>query len=214
MSQQLGGARGRHQATLPIGGQGLRERSDSRKRKAEAEQVQANQHEQSSDQDQTGQRPWNQVVAGGRGRRKVQYGTNQVKVMGGEAAPYEVFVGNTHPDTTETIVKEVLAQVSQSMPEEMKLQEPLMILEVECLTKPRTDGRKSWTKNWRVQVSNRFREHMLRPEAYPMGWSSRRYFPARAARPAVPPLNPVQHQPDHKRPNLGQGPDGTSSTEQ
>ena len=141
-------------------------------------------------------------------------GTNQVKVTGGEAAPYEVFVGNTHPDTTETIVKEVLAQVSQSMPEEMKLQEPLMILEVECLTKPRTDGRKSWTKNWRVQVSNRFREHMLRPEAYPMGWSSRRYFPARAARPAVPPLNPVQDQPDPKRPNLGQSQDGTSSTEQ
>ena len=111
-------------------------------------------------------------------------------------------------------MKEVLAQVAQSMPEEMKLQEPLLILEVECLTKPRTDGRKLWTKNWRVQVSNRFREHMLRPEAYPMGWSSRRYFPARAARPGVPPLNPVQQQPDPKRPNLGQSQDGTSSTEQ
>ena len=133
----------------------------------------------------------------------MQYGTSQVKVTGGEAAPYDVFVGNTHPDTTETIVKEVLAQVSQNMPEEMKLQEPFQVLEVECLTKPRTDGRKIWTKNWRVQVSNRFREHMLRPEAYPMGWSSRRYFPARAARPPVPPLNPVQHQPDPKRPNLG-----------
>ena len=109
---------------------------------------------------------------------------------------------------------EVLAQVSLKIPEEMKLEEPLQILEVECLTKPRTDGRKLWTKNWRVQVSNRFCEHMLRPEAYPMGWSSMRYFPARAARPAVPPLNPVQHQPVPKRPNLGQGQDGTSSTEQ
>ena len=208
--QQFGGARTRQQATLPIGGQGLRDRSDSRKRKAEADQVQANQHEQAPEQDQAGQRPWNTVVAG-RGRRKVQYGTSQVKVTGGKAAPYVVFVGNT----IATIVKEVLAQVSQNMPEEMKLQEPFQVLEVECLTKPRTDGRKIWTKNWRVQVSNKFREHMLRPEAYPMGWSSRRYFPARAARPAVPPLNPVQHQPDPKRPNLAQTQEGsTPSTEQ
>ena len=98
--QQFGGARSRQQASLPIGGQGLRERSDSRKRKAEADQVQEHQQEQPSDQDQAGQRPWNQVVAGGRGRRKVQYGTSQVKVTGGEAAPYEVFVGIIHPDTT------------------------------------------------------------------------------------------------------------------
>ena len=68
-------------------------------------------------------------------------------MTGGEAAPYDVFVGNTHPDTTENIIKEVLAQVSLKMPEEMKLEKPLQILEVECLTKPRTDGGKIWTKN-------------------------------------------------------------------
>ena len=159
-AQQNGRARG-GQENLPIGGQGLRERSDSRKRKADAEQQGS--QEQPSNQNQQVERPWNQVV--GRGRKKVQYGTSQVKVTGGEAAPYDVFVRNTHPDTTENIVKEVLAQVSLNIPEEMKLEEPLSILEVECLTKPRTDGRKSWTKNWRVQVSNRFREHILRPEA-------------------------------------------------
>ena len=90
----------------------------------------------------------------------------------------------------------------------MKLEEPLEILEVECLTKPRDDGRKNWTKNWRVRVSNKFRAHMLRAEAYPVGWSSRRYFPARAARPPVAPLNPVQQQqqpPEPKRPNLDIG---------
>ena len=61
-------------------------------------------------------------------------------MTGGEAAPYDVFVGNTHPQSTVEIVKEVLKKVSESMPEEMKLNEPLEILEVECLTKPRTDG--------------------------------------------------------------------------
>ena len=83
-----------------------------------------------------------------RRRKPVQYGTSQVKVTGGEAAPYDVFVGNTHPQSTMEIVKEVLIKVAESMPEEMKLNEPLEIIEVECLTKPRTDGRPIWNKNW------------------------------------------------------------------
>ena len=212
-SQAYGGARIRiEQATLPVGGQGLRSRSDSRKRKAEEELnlQQQQQQTQGGVQGQGQQGPgWNQVVAG-RGRRiPVQYGTSNVKVAGGEAAPYDVFVGNTHPDTTDDIVKKVLVQVSEKMSEEMKLEEPLEILEVECLTKPRNDGSKIWTRNWRVRVSNRFRAHMLRPEAYPVGWSSRRYFPARAARTPAAPLDPMQQQPPApKRPNFGQSQDG------
>ena len=45
---------------------------------------------------------------------------------------------------------------------------------------------------------------MLRAEAYPTGWASRRFFPARAARTPVPPLDPTVGQPIEKRPNLGQ----------
>lgn len=69
-----------------------------------------------------------------------------------------------------------------------------------------TDGRKNWSRSWRVQVLNRFREHMLKSEAYPSGWSSRRYFPARPARSAVPPLYPNGRE--AKRPNLGPGHEG------
>ena len=39
-----------------------------------------------------------------------------------------------------------------------------------------------WFKNWRVRVDSRFREHMTRAEAYPSGWTSRRYFPPREPR--------------------------------
>ena len=144
-----------------------------------------------------------------RRRKPVQYGTSQVKVTGGEAAPYDVFVGNTHPQSTVEIVKEVLIKVAESMPEEMKLNEPLEIIEVECLTKPRTDGRPIWNKNWRVRVANRFRVHMLRPESYPAGWSSRRYFPARAARTPVAPLYPDQQEPAAKRPHQAGDPSPT-----
>ena len=47
--------------------------------------------------------------------------------------------------------------------------------------------------------SHMFKDHMMRVESYPMGWSTRRYFPPRAPRPSVPPLNPLQ-----KRQNMGQ----------
>ena len=114
--QPFGGARSKHeQATLPVGGLGLRDRSESRKRKAEEARVLQEQQQQQSHQQVggQGQQGWNQVVAGrGRGR-KVQYGTSQVKVVGAEAAPYDVFVGNTHPDTTDETVKQVLRQVSE-----------------------------------------------------------------------------------------------------
>ena len=101
-----------------------------------------------------------------------------------------------------------MKKFSEAMAGDLKLAEPLEILEVECLTKPREDGRKLWTKNWRVQVPNRLREHMLRPEDYPVGWSSRRSCPAMAPRQAVPALDPTNQQSAQKKPNLGQGPPG------
>ena len=149
------GARNKQQ-NVPLGGLGLlRSRSDRRKRKAEQEQQeQRGQHEQQAAEvlgqpqhyDRQG---WNDVAAGRGRKKKVQYGTSKVRVAGGDAAPYDVFVGNTHPDSTEEIVKDVLKKVSEAMAEDLKLTEPLEILEVECLTKPRDDGRKLWTKNWR-----------------------------------------------------------------
>ena len=120
--------------------------------------------------------------------RKVQYGTGQASSggAGAEAAPYEVWIGNTHPDSTKEIIAEVLMELGKKVDGDNVLMEDLQVLECECLTKPRTDGRKPYTKQWRVQVANRFREHMKRPEAFQVGWSSRRYFPAR---PRVPDLH-------------------------
>ena len=148
------------------------------------------------------ERPWNTVVRNGRRQRPVQYGTSKVNIAGGEARPYDVVIGNTHPGSTEEIIKDVLQKVAQKMPDEVKLEEPLDILEIECLTKARDDGSRIWTKTWRVQVPNKFREHMLRPEAFPAGWTSRRYFPPRPQRPPVPELDPTAVPPPEKRPNL------------
>ena len=47
-------------------------------------------------------------------------------------------------------------------------------------------------KSWQVRVAQKFRDHMMRPEAIPAGWTSRRFFPPRQKRPPVPELNPAK----------------------
>ena len=100
----------------------------------------------------------------------------------------------------EESLKEVLLKCSEKVPEDMKLTENLHILQVTSMSKPNADGTPLRTKCWKVQVPNKFREYIMRDEAFPFGWSHRRFFPKRASGPGVPPLNPL-----HKRPNLGDG---------
>ena len=86
-----------------------------------------------------------------------------------QAAPFNIVIGNTHPDSTDDIIKEVLIKVADSMEGDLKLEDKLDVLEVECLTKPREDGRRFWSRTWRVQVPNKFKNHMMRPGALPAG---------------------------------------------
>ena len=93
----------------------------------------------------------------------MQYGASTVSVVGGEAAPYDVFIGNTNPASTETIVRQVLQVCAKTVTGEDKLNEQLEILEVECLTKDRNYGYKTRTKSWRVSLPHKFRDHMMKP---------------------------------------------------
>ena len=74
--------------------------------------------------------------------------------------------------------------------DDIKLSEPLDVLNVTCLTRPNENGEPLRTKCWKVTVADKFREHMLRDEAYPQGWSHRRYFPKKSEK-SVPPLDPT-----------------------
>ena len=58
----------------------------------------------------------------------MNYGKSSVQVAGGEAAPYEVFVGNTHPDSTIELIKEVIEKCAAMLPEAENLTEPLTVL--------------------------------------------------------------------------------------
>ena len=124
----------------------------------------------------------------------MNYGKCDVNIDGGEAAPYEVFILTLHqlPGLYRKFLKCV--PVASRLPETKKLAEPLQVLSVTCLTRPHDNGDPLRTKSWKVQVANKFREHMLIDEAYPNGWSHRRYFPKRTQN-AVPPLHPTGSEP-------------------
>ena len=121
-------------------------------------------------------------------------------MAGGEAAPYEIFICNTNPASTPEIIEDVLKKCADQLPAELKLSESLQVLQVQCLSKPNDNGEPLRTRCWKVQVPNKFREHMLRDEAYPFGWSHRRYFPKQnqPKQKDVPPLDPTAA----KRPHL------------
>ena len=102
-----------------------------------------------------------------------------------------MFIGNTNPASTEDIVKKVLAKCLDNIPAEHKPDEPFEVLKVTCMTKPRDDGYPLRTKSWKVTVPNRLREYMMKDEAYPCGWSHRRFFPPKRSAPAVPDVDPT-----------------------
>ena len=115
-----------------------------------------------------------QVVPPRRQPRKITYGTKNIASAGAEAAPIEVFVGNTNPRATDVIVAAVLKDCAKDMPEKPELE----ILSVRCLTNPERDPNPR-TKSWVVRVPFMFKSLMENDDLYPAGWSHRKYFPAR-----------------------------------
>ena len=132
-----------------------------------------------------------QTVNNRRKPRKMNYGTNKIEEAGAEAAPIDIFVGNTNPRATDEIIKKVLIKCAEKMPENPKLE----ILEVSLLTNPERDPNPRF-KSWKVRVPYAFKTLMETDAFYPDGWSHRKYFPKRLqndrnVRPHLDPNDPV-----------------------
>ena len=99
--------------------------------------------------------------------------------------PSQIYIGNVNADLSAKDVEETLIEAADdpNIPDDIKLSSKLEILEVKDLTKERPDGSRPWNRNWVVTVPHKHRDYMLRPEALPEGWTSRKYFPARPRRP-------------------------------
>ena len=100
----------------------------------------------------------------------MQQGVSRIEVTSRSAVtPFDVVIGNTHPDSDEGTIIEALRDVSKDKLVDMKLETDLEIIYGIFLTKPRDDGSKSWSKSWRMSVPQKFRDHMYRQKAIPAG---------------------------------------------
>ena len=176
------GSQAQH-ASVPATGSRGRSRSPAVKR-GYNDVVKSSNENQSADGDF-------QTVNNRRRNRKMNYGTNKIDEAGAEAAPIEVFVGNTNPRATDEIIKRVLVKCAEKMPESPRLE----ILEVKLLTNPDRDPNPRF-KSWMVRVPYSFKNLMEDDAFYPDGWSHRKYFPKRIqsdrnVRPHLDPNDPV-----------------------
>ena len=133
-------------------------------------------------------------VAGKKPKPKVQQGKSKVTIAGGENAilPFDAYIGNTHPKSKPEIIEKYLKECFDSAPSEIKPEGSLEIIKIECCTKPRDDGKEPWCLNWRVTIDQKFRDYILNPDAIPLGWTSRRYYPPRVKRPQAADLHPAK----------------------
>ena len=98
---------------------------------------------------------------------------------GGEAAPLDIFIGNTHPKATEEKIKEVLLLCAENIPGKPNL----IIDEVKCLNNMELEPNPR-TKCWRLTVPYSCKSVVEDDNLYPKGWSHRKFYPARQKRAA------------------------------
>ena len=121
--------------------------------------------------------------------RKVTYGNSKVNMDGAEAAPIEMYVGNTNPKATPDVITKIMKKCAMDLPEKVELE----VLEVKCLNRLDLDPNPR-TKCWKITVPYRFKELMARDDLYYCGWSHRQFFPPRqnrAKRQQLDPNDPV-----------------------
>ena len=133
-------------------------------------------------------------VAGKRPKPKVNQGKSKVTIAGSDNAilPFEAYIGNTHPKSKPEIIEKYLRECFDNAPSDIKPEGSFEVIKIECCTKPRDDGKEPWCLNWRVTIDQKFRDYILNPDAIPVGWTSRRYYPPRAKRPPAADLHPAK----------------------
>ena len=136
-----------------------------------------------AEMDEESRNEWTEVVK--RKPRPINYGKAKIDPAHSDeiVAPFEIFIANTHPESTAEIVKKVLIDCSSADKSRSK---GLDILDIQCMTNlerfpyPRT-------LCWKVIVPQRERDYMMKEESYPQGWAHRIFFPPRQAIPSLIP---------------------------
>ena len=114
-------------------------------------------------------------------RKPPTRGTSKVELTKSVVAPFDLFIANTDVMCEANDIKEALKKVAEQAPEDIRPDEQFEVIDAELMTKE-IEGIRMRRKSWRVRVAWKYREYILKPDALPCGWTSRRYFPSRPKR--------------------------------
>jgi hypothetical protein len=121
-----------------------------------------------------------------RPRAKAGSGTADLEGYTDLAGPEHFWLGNTLPNTTPDMVRELLGKCAEGLSVEN-----FVINDVITLTKE-TDP---WSRTWRVTVPARLKDIMMTPAMYPRGWKHRVFNVGSRRQPeAVAPAAPMEGQ--------------------
>ena len=91
---------------------------------------------------------------------------------GKHVASFQMFVGRTHPDTTEEDICELVVQNTIAGESEgVKLEN------VEVISELKDDNGKLLSKGWKVSMNYSDKDLMMKDSSQPAGWTFRQYFP-------------------------------------
>ena len=91
------------------------------------------------------------------------------------AAPYEMYVGRTHPDTTEEDIRGLVQEYTKSVDQS----EGVSVIDVDLLKEMKDQKERIVSKCWRVTFPFADKEKMMEGSSWPVGWTYRQYFPPR-----------------------------------
>ena len=97
----------------------------------------------------------------------------------GRVAPYEMYVGRTHPDTTEEDIRGLV----QDYTKDTDRPDGVSVIDVDLLKEMKDQNDRIVSKCWRVTVAFTDKDKMMEASSWPAGWTYRQYFLPRQAIP-------------------------------
>lgn len=93
---------------------------------------------------------------------------------GKHVASFQMFVGRTHPDTTESDIRELV--IENTITEDT---DGVKLENVDFISELKDDKDRIISKGWRVSMSYNDKEIMMKESSWPAGWSFRQYYAPR-----------------------------------
>ena len=92
----------------------------------------------------------------------------------GKVADFQMYVGRTHPDTTEDDIKQLVKQLTAS-----DGNDGVELTSVELLKEMKDESERVTSKCWKVIFPDGDKEVMMKESSWPRGWTYRRFYPGR-----------------------------------